>query len=362
MSVGRAISEHFSLEGLLGYSEFGGFPGQKHWEASFNVLAFINRDRTISPYLLAGVGYLGTDLDNAGEENRPTAIYGIGFTWALGDGSVSIRAEHRARVALESNFNLTDRISSLGLQFSIGGRTKSVFDGDGDGIPDRRDRCRGTSPGVEVDSTGCELDRDGDGVIYLNDACPDTPAGVRVDSTGCAPRDRDRDGVTDDKDQCPRTVAGAAVDVNGCELDSDGDDVVNRLDKCPNTNVGVRVDVNGCEIRDVIELPGVNFASNTDRLLPGAEQVLTNAVATLRKYPNLRVEVAGHTDSDGSAAYNEGLSARRANTVRDYMINAGVDLAQLSAKGYGETMPISSNASAQGKAANRRVELRILNR
>ncbi len=123
-----------------------------------------------------------------------------------------------------------------------------------------------------------------------------------------------------------------------------------------------RVDVYGCEIRDVIELPGVNFTSNAVRLLPGALQVLTDAAATLKKYPDLVVEVAGHTDSDGSAANNQDLSERRANTVRHYLITAGVDPANLSAKEYGEARPIADNATAQGKAANRRVELRILNR
>ena len=152
------------------------------------------------------------------------------------------------------------------------------------------------------------------------------------------------------------------MDARGCELDSDNDRVVNRLDNCPNTRAGARVDVKGCEIREVIELPGVNFETNSDRLLPGAEQILADAAATLVMNQDLVVEVAGHTDSAGSAEYNEGLSERRANTVRDYLVSRGVNPGNLTAKGHGEAEPVADNATAEGRARNRRVELRILNR
>jgi OOP family OmpA-OmpF porin len=179
---------------------------------------------------------------------------------------------------------------------------------------------------------------------------------------GCAQKfDGDGDGVYDDQDQCPDTVSGVRVDASGCELDGDNDSVVDRLDKCPNTSAGVRVDVNGCEIKQIINLPGVNFETNSDRLLPGAEHVLADAAETLRMNKDLIVEVAGHTDSDGSAEYNEGLSERRAITVRDYLINRGVYKGNLTVRGYGEAAPIADNATREGKARNRRVELRILN-
>ena len=104
-SVVRDVTDRISLEGLLGYSDIpstrGGLPAQKHLEASFNVLGFGNRDSALSPYLLAGIGYLGTDFANGGEENRPAGNLGIGIIWALGDGVVSLRAEYRARYAYE---------------------------------------------------------------------------------------------------------------------------------------------------------------------------------------------------------------------------------------------------------------------
>ena len=366
LSLGRAMTEHTSLEALLGYSDIDGFPGQQHLELGVNVLAFIDRDSTFAPYFLAGVGYLGTSIDPAGEENRATGTLGVGFVWALGNSAVSIRAEHRARLAYEENNNLTDRISSIGLQFSFGAgtsgaRDKPGFDGDQDGVMDHWDQCPATRLGVAVDESGCALDSDGDGVADGADACPDTAAGVQVDEVGC-PQDGDHDGVSDDKDKCRNTPAGAAVDIYGCELDDDGDGVFNSRDKCPNSPTGVRIDISGCEIRDIIALSGVNFASNADRLLPGAEYVLAQAAATLRKHPDLKVEVAGHTDSNGSAEANESLSVRRAITVRDYLIRAGANAVNLTSRGYGETRPIADNTTAQGRTENRRVELIILNR
>jgi len=202
-------------------------------------------------------------------------------------------------------------------------------------------------------------DSDGDGVPDSRDACPDTPAGHRVDSRGCS-LDSDRDGVVDADDKCPNTYRGAKVDATGCEMDDDMDGVVNRLDECPDTPAGARVDTKGCEIKDVIKLPGVNFETNSDRLLPGSDSVLRDAAATLEKYPDLIVEVAGHTDSSGAADYNQGLSERRAATVRDYLINAGANETSLSSRGYGEAQPVSDNATAAGRAENRRVELRII--
>ena len=111
----------------------------------------------------------------------------------------------------------------------------------------------------------------------------------------------------------------------------------------------------------MINLHGVNFESNSDRLLPGAEQVLADAVATLRMNRDLIVEVAGHTDSAGSAEHNASLSARRSITVRDYLISQGANSANLTFSGYGEAKPIADNATAAGRARNRRVELRIMN-
>jgi OOP family OmpA-OmpF porin len=206
-----------------------------------------------------------------------------------------------------------------------------------------------------------ERDSDSDSVLDKSDVCQRTPAGQSINSRGC-PLDSDGDSVADDLDSCQNTPRGAIVDANGCEPDNDDDNVPNHLDQCPATSSGVRVDSKGCEIRAVIELPGVSFESNSDELLPGAESVLIDAAATLRLNSDFIVEVAGYTDSSGAAEYNLMLSKNRANTVLNYLITYGAKPASLTARGYGEAEPVADNTTAEGRVANRRVELRILNR
>jgi len=239
----------------------------------------------------------------------------------------------------------------------VGGVICAVGDTDGDGVRNHKDKCPGTPAGGVVDSNGCEIDSDGDGVLDRLDDCPGTPKGVAVDEHGCEP-DADADGVPDRLDRCPGTAAGAAVDKHGCEPDTDGDGVADRLDKCPGTAQGTPVDNNGCELPSAYELKGVNFAFDSAALTPESSATLDEAVKILKRHPDLKVEIAGHTDSVGTAAYNLGLSKRRAQSVADYLIAHGVDRANLTVKGYGETEPLADNATAAGRAANRRVELR----
>ena len=234
------------------------------------------------------------------------------------------------------------------------------LDGDGDGVVDALDKCPGTPPGRKVNAEGCELDSDGDGVVDALDKCPGTPAGAKVDANGCE-LDSDGDGVVDRLDQCPGTPAGRKVNAKGCDLDSDGDGVIDAMDRCPNTPAGDRVDSQGCSLPKVINLKGVNFDNDKDTLRPDAIAVLDEAAATLKRYPGMKVEVAGHTDNRSSDAHNLDLSQRRAKAVMDYFVGKGVEAARLSAKGYGEAEPIADNGKAEGRAQNRRVELRVLN-
>jgi OOP family OmpA-OmpF porin len=144
--------------------------------------------------------------------------------------------------------------------------------------------------------------------------------------------------------------------------DLDGDGVLNEHDKCPNTRPGAVVDLDGCEVEAVIELEGVHFDFDKATLKPEAKAVLDEAAALLAKHERVVVEVAGHTDSTGSEAYNQKLSERRANAVQDYLVSKGVRASRLSAKGYGESMPVASNDTKAGRAENRRVELIVLDR
>ncbi len=335
---GKAFEGPWNLEGYLMAAELDGFPGQSQTGLGVDLQLVINRAGRFTPYLFAGPGYLTLNPDGADESDGLMLSGGAGFLADIfGDSNIALRAEYRLRSHEIADIDTQDNLFSLGIQFPFGAPTVTA-------VP----------PVVEADS-------DGDGVVDSVDRCPGTPQGVRVDAEGC-PLDSDGDGVSDDKDECPDTVRGAAVDEKGCELDGDNDGVVDRLDRCPDSAPGVQVDIRGCEIKEEIRLQGVHFESNSDRLLPGAESVLDDAAATLVKNPSIRVEVAGHTDSDGTAEYNEGLSARRAATVRDYLVASGVTEDRLTTRGYGESEPIADNNTAGGKAENRRVVLRIVQR
>ncbi len=232
-------------------------------------------------------------------------------------------------------------------------------DADSDGVPDGIDICPETPYGAKVDHKGCPLDTDGDGVFDGLDKCPGTPIRAKVDSLGC-PIDGDMDGVSDGLDICPDTPYGAQVDRNGCPLDSDGDGVYDGLDKCPGTRPGAKVNSYGCPER--IRLEGVNFAVASAELLPESLPVLDQTGTLLVDVPEMRVRIEGHTDSDGTDAYNLDLSQRRAESVRAYLIkrfNVSPS-SRIEARGFGESMPIASNATPEGKRLNRRVEFVIL--
>jgi len=241
--------------------------------------------------------------------------------------------------------------------FIIGGAVCAMGDTDADGVKNYKDDCRGTAAGGIVDDRGCEIDSDGDGVVDRLDECPGTTAGAVVDSRGCEV-DSDNDGVPDSRDRCPGTPAGAKVDQYGCELDSDSDGVVDSIDKCPNTPQGTPVDHVGCELADEYRLDGVNFEFDSATLTADSIAKLDDAVTILKRNADDKLEIAGHTDSQGAEDYNQGLSERRAQAVADYLIAHGANGANLTVKGYGESHPVADNGSMEGRAANRRVELR----
>ncbi len=236
-------------------------------------------------------------------------------------------------------------------------------DADKDGVTDNLDKCPNTPMGATVDANGCPSDADKDGVYDGIDQCPNTPMGATVDAKGC-PADQDRDGVLNGIDQCPDTPAGARVNAKGCPMDSDGDGVADYMDKCPNTPAGIKVNAEGCPIlfdpgKTAVVLQGVNFASNS-AVLDESDTATLDKVANFVQYnpSGYRLEVAGYTSSTGSRAHNMRLSQQRAEAVVKYLESKGVPAGMLQAKGYGPDFPIDTNATAAGRANNRRVELK----
>ena len=138
-------------------------------------------------------------------------------------------------------------------------------------------------------------------------------------------------------------------------LDSDGDGVPDDIDQCPNTPRGVLVDLrNGCW---AYALSGAQFDFDNYKIKSKAHPMLNEVVEAMKRYPEAKIEIQGHTDSVGSAAYNMKLSENRAKTVMEYLVEKGVDPKRLSAKGFGAKKPIANNDTPEGQAKNRRVHV-----
>jgi outer membrane protein OmpA-like peptidoglycan-associated protein len=277
-------------------------------------------------------------------------------------------------------------------------------DSDADGVPDGVDRCANTTPGASVNASGCTQDSDGDNIADGLDRCPDTEPGVLVDPNGC-PKDSDGDSIPDGLDRCSETPRGATVDALGCPGDEDGDGVLDGLDRCPRTPTGAAINPSGCSTgqgaggqpqaaappaaappaaappprapraaaaprqptgrtpaaRTRIEagiLPGVGFAPGTARLRPESYVALDSIARILQADTTARVEVGAHTDNAGIAAQNQHLSNLQADAVRTYLVTKGVNFQQVQARGYGGTVPLTTDNSPRGRLANRRVEIK----
>ncbi len=260
-----------------------------------------------------------------------------------------------------------------------------IKDTDKDGIPDNIDKCP-TLPGPP-ELQGCP-DRDHDGIIDPEDKCPDVPG--KKEFQGCP--DTDNDGVEDSKDRCPN-VAGPAK-FEGCP-DGDNDGVPDYKDKCP--KVAGKIELDGCPDRDndgIIDdldkcpdVPGlpefegcppptpqrvkltadkieildmVFFETNKAVIKKQSFGILDDVAKVLRDNAFIKkLRVEGHTDNTGDAKKNMVLSQKRAESVREYLINQGVVADRLVAEGFGQTKPIADNKTTEGKAKNRRVEFTI---
>lgn len=209
------------------------------------------------------------------------------------------------------------------------------------------------------------LDADGDGVPNDKDKCPNTPPGVAVDEIGC-PKDKDSDGdgVPDYLDNCPDNTPeeiSAGVDQNGCPKDSDGDGVLDYRDRCPNTPPEYihKVKPDGChEEILVFKLKSeVYFDFDKATLKGPAKSDLAAYADELKRAANIKhVEILGYADRIGTDAYNQKLSEKRAQSVADYLISLGIPAGNISIKGLGESE--ATGRTAAERAKDRRVEAR----
>jgi len=327
----------------------------------------------VIPYAVGGVGLMKNWVQEEYLDiNDPYYEFGGGIKYYPGDDTWVGIDVRDVLMPLEldggESKNYQNILATFSFGFQWGGGPPP--DTDMDGVPDKKDKCPGTPMGAVVDERGCPVDTDGDGVYDGLDKCTGTPAGARVDKSGC-PMDSDGDGVFDGIDKCASTPSGAVVDATGCPLDGDGDGVYDGLDKCPDTAAGAKIDFYGCEIKVIeyeflskkkVELR-VQFETGSATIAEESKAGLDEIGDILVKWEKVNVEIGGHTDSSGSDTGNLKLSQKRAESVRDYLLehHASIDSGRLLAKGYGESEPVADNDTKEGRQQNRRVEIKVLN-
>ena len=296
--------------------------------------------------------------------------------------SVTVRYMQGLNNLMESSSSSTSQTFALGklhnsgvqatLNFRLfGGKSKTVsvttpevpvvLDSDNDGIPDNVDKCPNT-PGV-AKYDGCPVpDTDNDGINDDNDKCPTVPGVAKYN--GCPVPDTDNDGINDDNDKCP-TVPGVER-YQGCPIpDSDNDGVNDEEDNCP--HLAGTVANHGCPEIDQSTQSKVDVMAKNIYWSPSSGYTLSSRsnksldqiASMLKADPNLKVTVAAHTDNVGSDEKNKTLSQDRADAVRNYLINKGVNENQVEATGYGEEQPIADNKTAAGRAKNQRIEIKL---
>jgi len=387
LSVARYIGAGFSAEiegslnkikeGFDGYSEDKSF-----WSANLQAKYALRRLFTtesgwFDPYIKVGGGYTAYESRFDDKEGGFKALAGGGINFWFTD-HLGVNLQTGYHHGFQKNG--TDYFQhSAGIVIKFGSK-----DTDKDGIPDNKDACPEV-PGLK-EFNGCP-DTDGDGIADKDDACPqvkglkefngcpDTDGDGIADKDDACPEvagpkefngcpDTDGDGIADKDDKCP-DVAGPAEN-GGCPWpDTDGDGVLDKDDLCP--EVAGPASNKGCPEPDEKEQKQLNQYAKTILFDTGkatikfqSAEVLNQIINVLKKYPNSRFRIEGHTDSTGKKAKNMILSQNRADAVKVYLIQGGIDAGRLESQGFGPEKPIASNKNKKGRELNRRVEINLI--
>ena len=302
-------------------------------------------NKVVDPFVEIGGGYTWVDEIGAGTVNGGVGL-NIWFTENIG-----LTVQSIYKHAFE-DYGVKHFQHLAGLSVKFGGT-----DTDGDGVYDKDDACPEVA-GLE-EFNGCP-DTDGDGIEDSKDACP-KEAGSK-EMNGCP--DVDGDGVADKDDACP-SEAGPAEN-KGCPWpDTDGDSVLDKDDKCP--DVAGTVANDGCPEVTVEVQKQLNdyartilFDTGKSSIKAESTAVMVDIILILKEYPTAKFTVEGHTDSVGSVKLNQRLSESRALSVKDFLVEEGIEEFRLSAVGYGEEKPMATNNTRNGRKQNRRVEINLV--
>jgi OOP family OmpA-OmpF porin len=322
----------------------------------------------VVPFATGGVGRLGALSQPMGKDSDVAWHFGIGAKLAL---------THLLSLRIDGRDNLTAKNGGDGQAHSFEamlGLTAVIerarrepppppADTDHDGVLDRDDKCPND---MGVMPTGCPADGDGDGVLDRDDYCP-KEAGPAPKGCKIIDPDPDHDGVPLPCDACPDEVG---VKPDGCPIrDKDKDGIFDDKDKCPNepeTKNGFEDD-DGCpdkmpeklkKFTGVVE--GIFFDQGKATIRNQSKATLDGAVKVLQEFPSIKLEISGHTSSEGDKSVNQKLSEDRAAAVKEWLVGKGLSPERITTRGAGPDEPIADNKTAAGRAKNRRIEFKVL--
>lgn len=317
ISLAKNIDDSFIDQVELGYMRsqsvaYENSAGNTNINRAFlNAVKKFGLTEKLSAYGLLGAGFQDVTQEVGDLDDSPFVNYGVGLRYDIPYYGMALKGDVRHLISTKNTLN--DVMYTIGLAMPLGKKYSEVI-----------------APVVPT-------------VVEEKEVKTVVPV---VDG------DNDNDGVLNSKDLCPDSLPGAVVDENGCELDDDKDGVVNRLDKCPGTSLGVKVNADGCVA--TVDL-NINFASNSAKINSSYNDKLSTFAQMLNENTSLNATIEAHTDSKGSASYNQKLSEKRAASAVKALENLNINPSRLSSVGYGETQPISTNDTKEGRAENRRV-------
>ena len=311
LGLGKKLNQQWNIEvsAAIDSLDFESVSGEyKQRGLMVDGLYFFERDTRMQTYAIVGAGIMKTDT-GTNESSNPMLNVGVGMMQELSDNGMKLRADIRYRLdmddeSLANEDEFGDLMLNVGLKIPFGSSPQSKRSA--------MSEQSANEPTVNEDSKAADV------------------------------------------------VASSKEDSILADIDSDNDGIIDSKDKCPATEAHIKVDSSGCKIQQSFVLKGVNFITGSDVLSDDSKNSLNDVAATLAKNPGLKVEIAGYTDSRGNAGFNQRLSQKRAESVKAYIVSLGIDESRMIAKGYGVDSPIADNASSQGRAINRRVELHLI--
>ena len=333
LGLGYNVSPEWALEADLRYTptetDTANSVDIDIWTVSLGALYHFSPEAVLTPYLSFGAGLMVYDIDNTSSNDEDVfGYYGGGVKYSLSRSTaLRLDARHLLDYRSDSDGSTHDDTNwrhhfqaMAGLTFQFGSASAATVRQDP--VPE---------PVVKEDVK--------------------------------APVDSDRDGVLDSQDKCPGTAPGVRVDNDGCPADTDGDGVEDYLDACVDTPAGMEVDRNGCpEAAEEAAVLTLNllFGFDKDQITPFHYNELNKAAEFIKKYPLYPVVIEGYADDQGPIEYNQDLSQRRADNVRNVLIKKyKVYASRISAVGFGEVLPVAGNDVVEERMKNRRVVINL---